>query len=84
MTFVVFGSAPRAKGTAVILYDFQAEVDGAFGRTIPDVDVPVDQVYFNPPRIMLSLSLTLLPTTNGLTPKFHTAITHTHVPLQTR
>lgn len=42
-------------------HNLQEEVEGAFGVIIPDVEVPVDHVYFNPPPIEDSFSLTRLP-----------------------
>jgi len=59
----------------------QVEAGRAFGRTIPDVEVPVDQTYFNPPRIMSSFSLTRLSNTtkrlNGQTSRNHNAYRRT-------
>jgi hypothetical protein len=74
------GKRPRS------LLQLQVEVEGAFGLTIPDVEIPVDQIYFNPPGILASFSLVRLPKLRQRYSMARSRVTtvHTHVPLQTR
>jgi hypothetical protein len=52
MTCMMLKLVPGVKDSAPL--QLQAGGEGAFGLTIPDVEVPVAHVYFNPPRIMVS------------------------------
>ena len=52
MTCMMLELVPGVKDSVPL--PLQAEGEGAFSLTIPDVEVPVAHVYFNPPRIMVS------------------------------